>query len=100
MRDSLAQLTLVRFREFFREPDAVFWTFAFPILLASGLGIAFRHRPPELLHVGVRVPAGATAAPPLLAALRRQRPAHRTDRPADRPLRRYRRRRARRVPVR
>jgi ABC-type multidrug transport system permease subunit len=61
MGDSLRQLTLVRFREFFREPDAVFWTFAFPILLATGLGIAFRHRPPEQLHVAVvggAVPAG------------------------------------------
>src|SRR5438270_721639 len=40
-RSSMAQLTLVRFREFIREPEAVFWTFVFPILLAAGLGIAF-----------------------------------------------------------
>jgi ABC-2 type transport system permease protein len=69
MPDSLVQLTLVRFREFFREPDAVFWTFAFPILLASGLGIAFRHRPPERLHVAVVAPAGGDSA--LATVLRR-----------------------------
>src|SRR6266852_62973 len=42
MKSSMVQLTLVRFREFIREPEAVFWTFIFPILLAAGLGIAFR----------------------------------------------------------
>lgn len=50
---SLVQLTLVRFREFLREPEAVFWTFVFPILLAAGLGIAFRLRPPERTKVAV-----------------------------------------------
>ena len=46
---SLAQLTLVRFREFIREPEAVFWTFVFPVVLAIGLGIAFRNKPAETL---------------------------------------------------
>ena len=49
---SLVQLTLVRFREFWREPEAIFWVFVFPILLAAGLGIAFRNRPPDVLKVG------------------------------------------------
>ena len=49
----LAQLTLVRFREFLREPEAVFWTFVFPLLLATGLGIAFRSRPADVVRVGV-----------------------------------------------
>jgi ABC-2 type transport system permease protein len=47
----LVQLTLVRFREFRREPEAIFWVFLFPIILAAGLGIAFRNRPPEALRV-------------------------------------------------
>src|SRR5215207_317585 len=51
--NSLAQLTLVRFREFLREPEAVFWTFAFPIILAIGLGIAFRNKPADVIAVGV-----------------------------------------------
>ncbi len=50
---SMVQLTLVRFREFIREPEAVFWTFIFPILLAAGLGIAFRQRGPEKVQIGV-----------------------------------------------
>jgi ABC-type multidrug transport system permease subunit len=51
MDHPLAQLTLVRFREFIREPEALFWVFLFPIILAAGLGIAFRNRPPEALRV-------------------------------------------------
>lgn len=54
---SLAQLTLVRFREFWREPEAVFWSFIFPVLLTAGLGIAFRNRPPEVVKIGVTDPA-------------------------------------------
>src|SRR3954453_17041884 len=53
MKSSMVQLTLVRFREFVREPEAVFWTFVFPILLAAGLGIAFRQRGPDKVQVGV-----------------------------------------------
>ena len=47
----LVQLTLVRFREFWREPEALFWVFGFPILMAAGLGIAFRNRPPDVLKI-------------------------------------------------
>jgi ABC-type multidrug transport system permease subunit len=49
---SLFQLTSMRFRLFLREPEAIFWTFLFPILLAIGLGIAFRNRPADVLQVG------------------------------------------------
>ncbi len=49
----LVQLTRVRYREFFREPEAVFWVFIFPVLLAAGLGIAFRNRAPERTSVAV-----------------------------------------------
>src|SRR5260370_14675202 len=45
---AIVQLTLVRFREFWREPEAVFWVFIFPILLTTGLGIAFRNRPADV----------------------------------------------------
>jgi ABC-type polysaccharide/polyol phosphate export permease len=47
----LAQLTLVRFREFMREPEALFWVFIFPILLAGGLGVAFRNQPATVLTI-------------------------------------------------
>lgn len=68
LRDSsLAQLTLVRYREFLREPEAVFWVFVFPVLLAAGLGIAFRNRPAERQHVAVLSTAPGAAS--LAAAL-------------------------------
>jgi len=49
----LAQLTLMRIREWLREPEAVFWTFFFPVLMALALGFAFRERAPEPVQVGV-----------------------------------------------
>jgi ABC-2 type transport system permease protein len=64
----LVQLTRVRYREFFREPEAVFWVFIFPVLLAAGLGLAFRNRAPERTSVAV---VGA-AADSLARALRSQ----------------------------
>jgi ABC-type multidrug transport system permease subunit len=68
---SLAQLTLVRFREFLREPEAVFWTFAFPIILALGLGIAFRNKPADVVAIGVVVgtPTGDSLAAHLAHAV-------------------------------
>ena len=39
---ALRELVLLRVRSFVREPEAVFWTFGFPILLTIGLGLAFR----------------------------------------------------------
>ena len=53
---SLYQLTMTRFKLTLREPEAIFWIFVFPILLAVGLGIAFRNRPPDVLPVGATTP--------------------------------------------
>ncbi len=64
----LVQLTRVRYREFFREPEAVFWVFIFPVLLAAGLGIAFRDRAPD--RTGVAVVAADSTAARLADALR------------------------------
>ncbi|MGH9821851.1 MAG: ABC transporter permease [Blastocatellia bacterium] len=57
----LAQLTLTRLREFVREPEAVFWTFGFPIILACVLGIAFRNTAPEKLKIAVESGASVPA---------------------------------------
>jgi ABC-2 type transport system permease protein len=62
MRRPMVLLTLVRFREFIREPEAVFWTFVFPILLAAGLGIAFRQRGPDRVRIGIVTSAPGSAA--------------------------------------
>src|SRR5690606_30052892 len=59
---SLLELFKVRLREFLREPEALFWTFGFPLLLAAGLGIAFRSRPPEVVNVAVLASAPAAEA--------------------------------------
>src|SRR6185437_6360542 len=64
--NSLWQLVTVRFKEYTREPEALFWSFGFPILLAIGLGIAFRSKPADVVHVavansGARADALATA---------------------------------------
>jgi ABC transporter DrrB family efflux protein len=55
----LWELTLARLREQFRQPEMVFWVFAFPILLSIALGLAFRNRPAEVVHVAVEAGAGA-----------------------------------------
>jgi ABC-type multidrug transport system permease subunit len=47
------QLALARMREFYREPEAVFWVFGFPIVLAFALGLAFRNTGPGALQIGV-----------------------------------------------
>lgn len=64
----MMELTLVRLREYLREPEAVFWTLIFPILLAAGLGLAFRNRPAEQLRVVVEQTAD-TADSVAVAAL-------------------------------
>jgi ABC-2 type transport system permease protein len=55
----LRELAAMRVRTFLREPEALFWTFGFPMLMAVGLGIAFREAPPERVAVGVE--AGSVA---------------------------------------
>src|SRR5690348_12019485 len=68
MRDhALVQLTLARMREFYREPEAIFWVFGFPIVLAFALGIAFRNRGPGELRMAVLRGAGDSAMATALA---------------------------------
>ena len=53
IRPAIIELTVARNKEFFREPEAIFWVFAFPILLAIALGLAFRDKPPDRIPVGI-----------------------------------------------
>jgi ABC-2 type transport system permease protein len=55
----LIELTLARFREFLREPEAVFWVFMFPVIMTCALGIAFRSRGEEPVIAGIVEQAGA-----------------------------------------
>ena len=43
-----------RLREFFREPAAIFWVYGFPVLLAVGLGSAFREKPQDQIRVDIQ----------------------------------------------
>jgi ABC-type multidrug transport system permease subunit len=52
-RPALYELTRARMFEFLREPEAVFWVFAFPVLMALALGIAFRTERTQEAVVGV-----------------------------------------------
>ncbi len=48
-----------RLRELQREPEVIFWVFVFPILLALGLGIAFRNKPADMTSIAIVSGPGA-----------------------------------------
>lgn len=64
---------MARIKEPIREPEVLFWIFVFPLILAVGLGIAFRNKPPEKIAVAViespraKSTAQALSASPLLS---------------------------------
>jgi ABC-2 type transport system permease protein len=66
--NALRELTLARIRSFVREPEALFWTFGFPIMMALGLGIAFRERTAETAAVGIERGSVAERYAPALRA--------------------------------
>jgi len=59
-------LLMARMLELQREPEVVFWVFVFPLLLATGLGIAFRNKPGDASSVAIVAGAGAQQAEALL----------------------------------
>lgn len=46
-------------KEMKREPEVIFWVFGFPVLLALGLGIAFRNKPVNTTSIAIVSSAGA-----------------------------------------
>jgi ABC-type multidrug transport system permease subunit len=60
-------LLKARLLELKREPEVVFWVFVFPLLLALGLGIAFRNKPGDAASVAIVIGPGSQDAPVLLA---------------------------------
>ncbi|SPF33658.1 ABC multidrug efflux pump, inner membrane subunit [Candidatus Sulfotelmatobacter kueseliae] len=60
-------LLTARMLELKREPEVVFWVFAFPLLLALGLGIAFRNKPADAVSLAIVQGAGSDNAQALLA---------------------------------
>ena len=62
-----SHLLMARMLELKREPEVVFWVFVFPLLLALGLGIAFRNKPGDAVSVAIVEGSGAQDAQSLLA---------------------------------
>lgn len=66
--DPFYRLLVARIREPLREPEVVFWIFVFPILLAVGLGIAFRNKPQQQISVAIADGPGAREVVTVLEA--------------------------------
>ncbi len=56
----LVELTLARLREWLREPEAIFWTFGFPIVMSLAMAMAFPSNAERPVLVGM-APGDATA---------------------------------------
>ena len=63
----LWELTRVRTVLFVREPEAMFWVFVFPLILAAVLGFAFRNTGPSPSRVVIISASGDEAAADRLA---------------------------------
>ncbi|HEV2399318.1 MAG TPA: ABC transporter permease [Candidatus Sulfotelmatobacter sp.] len=63
-----SHLLMARMLELKREPEVVFWVFVFPLLLALGLGIAFRNKPGDASSVAIVQWAGWQDAKNLLSS--------------------------------
>jgi ABC-type multidrug transport system permease subunit len=81
-RPPLYTLTRARILEFVREPEALFWVFAFPIIMAVVLGFAFRDRPADPVPVGVVEGPTSAAISAALAKTEVVRPSAYPDREA------------------
>jgi ABC-type multidrug transport system permease subunit len=67
-------LLVARLKEMQREPEVIFWVFLFPLLLAFGLGIAFRSRPASISSLAIA--AGPRAEATLETVQHSSRPLH------------------------
>lgn len=58
-RHPILQLILANVRGYLREPEAIFWTYGFPLLMIVGLGIAFDSSKPSQVVVDIVQSPGA-----------------------------------------
>src|SRR5438132_765113 len=70
---AFSQLVLSRFREFFREPEVIFWVYGFPLILAIGLSIAFSRNKPEPPVVDIQGSASDLEVKELMELLRAEK---------------------------
>ena len=64
----LIQLTLARVREFVREPEALFWTFIFPVVMSVVMAVAFPASGSTPVVIGIAPGAETRAIRQALAA--------------------------------
>ena len=50
---AFSHLLTARLKELKREPEVIFWIFVFPMLLALGLGVAFRNKPADVTSIAI-----------------------------------------------
>lgn len=62
----MLQLVLANLKAFLREPEAIFWTYGFPLLMVIGLGIAFSSSSAQSVQFDV---VEGPAAPKVVAAV-------------------------------
>ncbi|GGY14759.1 ABC transporter permease [Paludibacterium paludis] len=62
MNNALINLVAVQFRQYFREPQILFWSFGFPLLLVWLLGVSFSDDSVKERVVGIVLPANQVAA--------------------------------------
>lgn len=53
MNNSLVNLVIVQFKEFFREPAILFWALVFPLAIAGVLGIAFTKQAEPIRKIAI-----------------------------------------------
>jgi ABC transporter DrrB family efflux protein len=68
-RPALVELTRARLLEVVREPEALFWMFVFPVLMALALGVAFPSRTVDTVVAGVVDGPGADAVASTLSSV-------------------------------
>lgn len=62
MNNSLFNLMLTQFRQYIREPQILFWSFGFPLLLVWLLGLSFSSQEIPERRIGVILPQDQAAA--------------------------------------
>jgi hypothetical protein len=77
------QLLLARLREFYREPEVIFWVYGFPLILALTLGIAFTRKEPQPPPVDVEGTPGQSQVADLTSLLQSQGLPTEVHAPAD-----------------
>jgi ABC-2 type transport system permease protein len=67
------QLVVTRYREFYREKEAIFWVYGFPLILAVGLSIAFSGSAPVPPKVDIQDTSDGAVAEAMAAVLRAEK---------------------------